>query len=63
MFLLSQGTICLSLPPFYAILEHRAKMNDHVPNDRLGTSRFNEGSLKIYPYEPTSNLKQKIENL
>jgi len=43
MFLLSQITICYSLPPLYVILEQfkrqkRAKMNDRVPKERLGTS-------------------------
>ena len=34
-------------------------MNDRVPNERLGTSRLSHVFLKIYPYDPTSNFKNK----
>ena len=35
-----------------------AKMNDWVPNERLGTSRLNDLFLKIYPYDPTSKFQE-----
>ena len=35
-----------------------AKMNNQVPNERLGTSRLNHIFLKIYPYDLTSKFQE-----
>ena len=35
-----------------------AKMNDRGPKERLDTSRLNHVFLKIYLYDPTSNLQE-----
>jgi len=35
-----------------------AKMNDWVPNERLGTSRLNHIFLETYLYDPTSKFQE-----
>jgi len=40
--------------------QQMAKMNHRVPKERLGTSRFNDVFLKIYPYDPIS-IFQELE--
>ena len=38
--------------------QQMAKMNDPVPQKRLGSSRLNHVFLKIYPYDPTSKFQE-----
>ena len=63
-FFLYLLTDCIDHLPFYVKLEQSnrqqmAKINDRVPLVRLGTSKFNDVFLKIYPYYPTSKIQEK----
>ena len=54
----------LTYKPFYHFmgtlnnLQRKAKMNERLPKERLGTSRLNDVFLKIYPYDPSSKVQE-----